>query len=134
MHTVRKTVDVEVEIPEIADLPIDPAAAAQLDALCAARRQVQGQISVLKKTDAQIMEQITPLAEALALPARTLGATWDLRRTAPRVSEKIDPARLKLQLLQLGLSSAQAQALIAACTERKESPGGWAVYGRGEGE
>jgi len=129
MHTA---VNAEVEVPEIADLPIDPAAAARLDALCTSKRQIHAQIVNLKRTEDSIQEEIVPLAEALALPARTLGAAWDLRRTAPRVSEKIDPAILRLRLIQLGLAGEAATALITACTIRKESPGGWAVYGRGE--
>lgn len=121
-----KTVD--VEIPELGDLPLDESTAQQLDALCLAVRSVQGQIKGLEETKATVMGDLKPLAESLDLPERVLGAGWDLRRTV-RVTEKLNLDRLKMTLLQSGWTLDQVKGLLESCTDHSESTS-WSVYER----
>lgn len=102
---------VAVEIPELADLPLDPAIADELDRLCSESRALASQIKYLEDGDPehgvvgknQLGKQIKEVIEGLGelVPDRVLGEGWDLRRQV-RVNEKIDPAKLKLALLHTG--------------------------------
>lgn len=97
---------VKVEIPELEQLPQLPVVArAMLDDLCIQYRNKQAEIEPLAKEAKEIKDKIDPLADelmGLGLPTRTLGESWDLRRTE-RQSEKINRDRLKSWLLKLGL-------------------------------
>jgi hypothetical protein len=104
----RKTV--EVDIPELADLPLDGPTAALLDKLATEARTITLQIGNLERAKKLVMDGdpeddvpgLRQLAAALNLPDRVLGADWDLRRTT-RVSERVNEARLKMLLMQAGL-------------------------------
>lgn len=97
---------VKVQIPEIDELELPDELRHQLDHLCAEYRAKQAEIDPLAEDAKKLKEQIDPLAKALAeqglLPERTLGESWDLRRTE-RQNEKINKDRLKSWLLKLGL-------------------------------
>ena len=132
---MAKFITVRVEVPELAALPVDPEARAQLDTLCAAARAIQAQIKPLEaqikpleETKSLVMADLKPLAESLGLPERVLGESWDLRRVT-RVTEKINADRLTMRLLQLGFGLDAAKDLVAECTDRTESAS-WSVYGR----
>lgn len=98
---------VKVQIPEIDELELPATSRLMLDHLCAEYRAKQAEIEPLDKEAAEIKKQIDPLAKELAeqglLPERTLGESWDLRRTE-RQNEKINKDRLKSWLLKLGLN------------------------------
>lgn len=94
---------VTVQVPEITQLPLDPAQVAQLDSLCSAYRTVQGEVAALEKTKKAVAEELKPLAEGMGLPERVLGETWDLRRTV-RESSRVNEDRLRTWLLNLGIS------------------------------
>jgi hypothetical protein len=101
---------VVVEIPELDDLALDPAIASELDRLCAQSRALSAQIKYLEDGDpergivgkSEVSKQLKTMVEGLEIPDRVLGSGWDLRRQV-RVSEKIDPAKLKMTLLHAGL-------------------------------
>ena len=103
----KKSID--VEIPELGDLGLDPAITSELDRLCAEYRALGAQIKRLEDGDpehgivgkAEISKQLKAVVEGLDIPERVLGEGWDLRRQV-RVNEKIDPAKLKLVLLHAG--------------------------------
>jgi hypothetical protein len=117
-----------VEVPEMDQLPIDPAAREQLDVLCRAVRTIQPQIKALENTKDTLMNDLKPLAESLGLPERVLGREWDLRKTT-RTTDKLNEDRLKVRLLELGMGLGAVNALVAECTDRTVSAS-WSVYGR----
>jgi hypothetical protein len=106
--SAKKSIDVEV--PELGDLALDPAIAKELDRLCAESRALSAQIKRLEDGDpehgvigkVEVSKQLKAMVEGLEIPERVLGEGWDLRRQV-RVNEKIDPAKLKLALLHAGL-------------------------------
>lgn len=108
--SAKKSVDVIV--PELADLPLDPATANELDQLCSQSRAIATQIKYLEDGDLEhgvvgsgwLRKRIREVVEGLGdmVPDRVLGEGWDLRRQV-RVNERIDPAKLKLALLHAGL-------------------------------
>lgn len=107
---MRTTKTVEVEVPELDTLAVDPSSLPQLqqlDTLCQAARVVQSEIRSLESTKAKLMDDgegggIRNLASALNLPERVLGTGWDLRRSE-RTTESLDVAKLKLELLRLNI-------------------------------
>lgn len=100
---------VEVVVPELADLVLDPAIASELDRLCAQSRALAAQIKYLEDGDPEqgiigkndVSKQLKTMVEGMEIPDRVLGSGWDLRRQV-RVSERVDPAKLKMALLHAG--------------------------------
>lgn len=107
--SAKKSVDVIV--PELTDLPLDPATANELDQLCSQSRALAAQIKYLEDGDLEhgvvgsgwLRKRIKEVVEGLGdmVPNRVVGEGWDLRRQV-RTTEKIDPAKLKLALLHAG--------------------------------
>lgn len=107
----KKRKSVEIEIPEIADLPLDPETRIELDTLCSQVRALSAEIKFLEEGDPEhdqpgkkdLADKIRKIAVERGLPGRVLGDGWDLRR-AERVFEKVNEARLKMRLLQTGFT------------------------------
>lgn len=117
---MAKYKSVQVEVPEITSLGLDPSATAELDAYCHAYRLVQDtpidfrgilppavaglfndKLLPPDKTKEKIKEELDKVIGRLPqLPERVLGSTWDLRRT-DRATRKINEDRLKMTLLAL---------------------------------
>ncbi len=127
---VRATKTVEVEIPSIADLPIDDDSRTELDSLCAAYRSVQAQIAPLEKTKKAVKKVLNPIAVSLNLPVRVLGKGWDLRATK-RTTTTINTDKLRMELLRIGWTSDQVTTLLADCTDEHTSVS-WSVFDRKE--
>lgn len=118
---MAKYKSVQVEVPEIQSLGLDPTDTTELDAYCQAYRLVQDtpidyrgilpptvaplfaeKTLSAEKTKERIKEELDKVISRLPqLPGRVTGPTWDLRRTE-RATRKVNEDRLKMQLLSLG--------------------------------
>ena len=121
---------VEVEVPEVDQLPVEPNIRSQLDTICRAERTVAEQIGQLQKTKDALRDEREPLIERIANLGviRVLGPGWDLRKST-RKSSRLNEDRLKMRLLQIGWDMAAVLALVEECTDTTESTS-WSVYGR----
>lgn len=99
--SVAKRRTVEVEIPEIQDLPIDDLTRGQIDMLCQVVRENSDKIKEADRVKSAAMDNLRPLVESQGLPERVLGSSWDLRKTK-RVTSKVNEDKLKIALLGLG--------------------------------
>lgn len=126
----RKSKTVEVEVPEVDQLPVEPDLRARLDTICRAERAVAEQIGQLQKTKDALRDEREPIVERIAGLGveRVLGHGWDLRK-ATRKSLRLNEDRLKMRLLQIGWDMAAVLALVEECTDTTESTS-WSVYGR----
>lgn len=103
----KRTKTVEVDIPELSDLPLDPGPANLIDNLCSEIRAISDQIKVLEDGDSgrgikgksELSRELRQVAQEMGLPDRVLGDGWDLRRTV-RTTEKVDPAKIKMELVR----------------------------------
>jgi hypothetical protein len=106
-----KSKSVEVVIPELADLPLAPDTATELDQLCCQIRARSEQVKLMEKGDAakeftgkeDLSKRLKELAKESGLPDRLLGEGWDLRRTV-RETETINRSRLLSRLAEEGFT------------------------------
>lgn len=114
---------VQVEVPEIDAIGLDPATTSQLDDFCRAYRLVQDtpidfrgilppaaaelfeKPETVEATKGKIKDRLDQVIKPIAdrLPERVLGKSWDLRKTE-RATRKVNEDRLKFLLLQLGFA------------------------------